>query len=270
MYETPPNSENAGLFSRIEDIFYGSDDGHPDVSFKEMEVFEQFYKGVAAERRRRIHFMSVVGGFYGLNFISLFRPKEITLFDINPYQIVYANLIIRVLIASQSAEVFMYRLTNQDYQVQSIAEEFIRESIAIKQNGFLPQARGRSKRSLSGSWQYALDRFDVTKQVLSEARIQTMIGGMQEESFQDYIYTRPNLWIYTSNVFLFVFFKLRFLYPGNAAMLAMYHAETELLDLAGSSDGPVEVECRIPMSASRINGSEAPDRQILHGGRLKL
>jgi hypothetical protein len=255
MYETPPNSQNAGTFGKIEEIFYGSDDGFADASFKEIQAFENFHNSVAPRRRQRIHLMTVVGGFYGLNLIPLLRPREITLFDINPHQITYSKMIIRVLTASRNAEEFMRRLTNQDYEARSIEEEFIRESIAMKQTGALPRSRGRSKRSLADSWKYALDRFDLTKQVLSEANVETNVGGMQEDSFQDRVYSRPDLWIYPSNIFLFVFFKLRFLYPANAAMLALYHHEPEFLDLGRFDDGPVELQCRIPMSASPIDNA---------------
>ena len=248
-YPTPPNMDYAGTFSKIEEIFYGSDDGFADASFKEMRAFNDFYNGVASDRRRRIHFMSVVGGFYGLNLVPLFRPHQITLFDVNPHQISYARLIVRALLSSKSGDDFLNRLANQDYETQSAEEEFIRESLAIKQRSLLPPARGRSKRSLAESWKYALERFDITKQVLSRATIETLTTGMQERSFQEYVYSRPDLWIYPSNVFLFVYFKLRFLYPANAAMLALYHHEPDFLDLAACGQGLVELHCRIPMTA---------------------
>jgi hypothetical protein len=260
MYETPPNSENAGTFGKIEEIFYGSDDGFADASFKEIQAFENFHASVAPRRRQRIHLMTVVGGFYGLNLVPLLRPREITLFDINPHQITYSKLIIRVLTTSSNAEEFMRRLTNQDYETHSTEEEFIRESIAIKQSTELPRSRGRSKRSLADSWKYALDHFDLTKRVLSEAKVETITGGMQEDNFQDYVHSRPDLWIYASNIFLFVFFKLQFLYPANAAMLALYHHEPEFLDLGPFESGPIELQCRIPMSASPIENGRISER----------
>ena len=44
---------------------------------------------MAPERRENIHMISVVGGLYGLNFIPLWRPKQITIFDINPAAVTY-------------------------------------------------------------------------------------------------------------------------------------------------------------------------------------
>ena len=53
-----------------ENVFYGTDDGSQDGSFREFAEFQAHYAGVAPERRENIHMVSVVGGLYGLN---LFR-----------------------------------------------------------------------------------------------------------------------------------------------------------------------------------------------------
>ncbi len=252
MQETPPRHAYRHDFRNIEDIFYGTDDGCEDGSFREFAKFEDFYNNLDGERRSDVHLVSVVGGFYGLNLISLFRPKRVTLFDMNPHQITYGKLIIRVLTSSSDADDFLKKLTNKDYEVYSDQERTIRESIAIKQNGPLPTSRGRSKRSFESSWKYALDHFDITKRVLSEAVIETRVEGMQEKSFQDYVRDKKNIWIYTSNIFLFVNFKLEFLYPSNVVLLAVHLADTYILDLAREGEDPQEVHYGAPMSATKI------------------
>ena len=252
MQETPPRHAYRHDFRNIEDIFYGTDDGCEDGSFGEFAKFEDFYTRLEGERKRDIHLVSVVGGFYGLNLIPLFRPKRITLFDMNPHQITYGNLIIRVLTSSLDADDFLRRLTNKDYEVYSDQERTIREAIAMKQNGPLPTSRGRSKRSFSSSWKYALEHFDLTKRVLSEAVIETRVEGMQEKSFQDYVRDKKNIWIYTSNIFLFVNFKLEFSCPRNVVLMAVHLADTYILDLTGEDLGPREVHYGSPMTARRL------------------
>lgn len=252
MQETPPRHAYRHDFQNIEDIFYGTDDGCGDGSFREFAKFEDFYNSLDGERKLDVHLVSVVGGFYGLNLIPLIRPKRITLFDMNPHQITYGNLIIRVLASSRDADDFLNKLSNKDYEVCSDQERTIREAIAMKQNGMLTTSHGRSKRSFKSSWKYALDHFDLTKQVLSEAVIENRVEGMQEKSFQDYVRDKENIWIYTSNIFLFVNFKLGFSNPRNVVLLAVHLADTYILDLAREGCGPQEVLYSAPMSATKL------------------
>ena len=48
--------------------------------------------------------ISVVGGLYGLNLIPLWRPKRITIFDIDPTAITYFRVIHRVFTTSANVE----------------------------------------------------------------------------------------------------------------------------------------------------------------------
>src|ERR1044072_4924404 len=100
-----------------ENVFYGTDDGAQDGSFSEFAEIKAHYESVAPERRDDIHMISVVGGLYGLNLIPLWKPKAITIFDINPTAITYFQIIHRVLISSRDGEHFLDRLTKGDYEV---------------------------------------------------------------------------------------------------------------------------------------------------------
>ena len=250
MHDIPPRIAAVNLFQRIDEIFLGTDDGSRDDSFREFPQFVDFYNRVSPERRDKIHFVSVIGGFYGLNLIPLFQPKEITLFDINPYQVIYARLILRVWITSRSAREFLDRLTTQDYEVNTEDERTIRWNIAQKQLGLLKSPR--SKKSFEKSWPYALGNFDLTKRILTEVPITSFRTGMHRKGFRDFIRKRNNLWIYASNIFLFFFFKLEFSRPENVVMLANYYRKVESLDLDGYAPGPVEVDCRLPMNARSL------------------
>lgn len=66
-------------FSKLEDVFYGSNDGR----FHETEVY---FQPIVTHRKKSIHLTSVSGGLAVLNYIALFAPKEITIFDINRSQ----------------------------------------------------------------------------------------------------------------------------------------------------------------------------------------
>ena len=259
MQEIAPRTASAFTFERIDEIFLGTDDGCEDGSFKEFAHFVDFYNGVNPERRRNIHFISVVGGFYGMNLIPLFRPRELTLFDINPYQLIYAKLIIRVLTTSASASEFLDRLTNKGYDVASEEERIIRENISLKQRGLLDILR--SKKSFELSWKYALDNFDLTKKILTEVPVRTLRTGMHKKGFRDYVRERNNIWIYASNIFLFFFFDLEFFRPDNVALFTAYQSKIEYLDLDGLSSGAVEVGCRTPMTARRLGTESLGARQ---------
>ena len=260
-----PRSHMGASFAKIHEIYYGTDDGFAELRPREearhdeqhvaglYEVFaryEEFHRRVAPSRRDHIHLASVVGGLYGLNLISIFRPKEITLFDVNPHQITFFNLIRRVWVNSESAEQFLGRLANADYDVDSAAEEVIRSCIVARQNGTMTEEQGRSARSLLSSWRYALDHFQLTRELLTETPINTRIEAMESAAFSDFVADHENLWVYCSNVLLFVFFDLTFRFPQNAALFASYYDEIEMLDLGGIGNGPATVHCRIPMTVA--------------------
>ncbi|HUP60959.1 MAG TPA: hypothetical protein VNA69_11120 [Thermoanaerobaculia bacterium] len=254
-----------GSFDHIHEIYYTTDDGFAELRPREeprhdaehvaglYEVFaryEEFRQRVAPERRDRIHLASVVGGLYGLNLIPIFRPREITFFDVNPHAISYFNIIRRVWIDSATADTFLGRLASADYEVDTAQEEVIRRCIAARQNGTLDEEEGRSARSFLSSWRYALDHFDLTRSLLADVPVHTRVESMHAESFQDFVASSEDLWIYCSNIFLFVFFDLTFRFPQNAALFASYFDQTEMLDLATAESAPVTVHCRLPMSIS--------------------
>jgi len=264
----------AGLasFDHIHQIYYTTDDGFAQLRPSEesrhdaehvarlYEIFaryEDFHRRVAPERRERIHLASVVGGLYGLNLIPIFRPREITFFDVNPHAISYFNIIRRVWIDSRDADAFLGKLANADYAVDNGQEEVIRRCIANKQNGRLPEHEGRSGRSFLSSWRYALDKFDLTRGLLADVPVHTRVEAMHTQSFQDFVANQPNLWVYCSNIFLFVFFDLTFRFPQNAVMFASYFDQTEMLDL-GTASAPVTVHCRTPMA---VAGMTSPSEE---------
>lgn len=255
----------AGLatFEQIHEIYYTTDDGYAELRPREesgnddkrlaglYQVFaryEQFHRRVAPWRREHIHLASVVGGLYGLNLIPIFRPRQITFFDVNPHAIAYFNIIRRVWIESQTADAFLANLANGEYAVEAEHEQIIRNCIAKKQNGTLTKEEGRSARSFLSSWRYALDHYDLTRGLLADVPVHTRVEAMHQQSFKDFVADRENLWMYCSNVFLFVYFDLTFRRPQNAALFASYFAETEMLDLAACGKRPVTVHCRLPMA----------------------
>src|SRR5215216_1142403 len=115
-----------------ENVFYGTDDGYQDGSFTEFAEIKAHYQNVAPHRRENIHMISVVGGLYGLNLIPLWRPKRITIFDINPTAITYFRIIRRVFTTSRDVEHFLSRLTAGDYEAENDRERFVRENICLK------------------------------------------------------------------------------------------------------------------------------------------
>ena len=252
-----------GSFDHIHEIYYTTDDGFAELRPREeprhdsahvaglYEIFARyvdFHQSVAPERRDRIHLASVVGGLYGLNLIPIFRPREITFFDVNPHAVTYFNIIRRVWVDSPSADAFLDRLANADYAVSTEEEKFIRRCIAARQNGTLKEEEGRSARTFLSSWRYALDHFEVTRELLAEVPVHTRVEAMHSRSFQDFVAGGENLWIYCSNIFLFVFFELTFRHPQNAALFASYFDQTEMVDLGTAGRAPLTVDCRLPMS----------------------
>ena len=237
-----------------ENVFYGTDDGCQDGSFGEFAQFQTHYAGVDPARRENIHMVSVVGGLYGLNLIPLWRPKQLTIFDINPAAITYFQIIRKVFTSSQNVEHFLQRLTDGDYDAETELEKFVRENICLKQKGCLPRERGSTKRPYEQSWQYAFENFELTKQILSEVPLEIRTEPMESDSFSKWIRRQNNLWIYASNITQFHFFDLEFANPTNVVVLQIIHPDQpQLLDLAPLSGGPVRVKFEIPLRAERIN-----------------
>ena len=249
-----PRAFNRQIYhNHPEMVFYGTDDGSQDGSFAEFAEFRSHYENVAPERRENIHMVSVVGGLYGLNLIPLWQPKRITIFDINPAAVTYFRIIRRVFTTSENAQQFLDRLTNADYEAATEMEEFVRENIRLKQQGCLPRERGSTKRPYEQSWQYALEKFDLTKQLLIDVPLDIREEPMESESFSEWIREQNNLCIYASNITQFHYFDLEFADPTNCVVVQIIHPEQpQLLDLAPLSGGPVRVKFEIPLRAERI------------------
>jgi len=237
-----------------ENVFYGTDDGSQDGSFAEFAEFKAHYEGVAPERRENIHMISVVGGLYGLNFIPLWQPKRITIFDINPAAITYFKIIRSVFTTSRNVEHFLSRLTAGDYDAESEQEQFVQENIIMKQQGCLPRERGSTKRPYEQSWQYAFENFDLTKKLLTEVPLEIRTEPMESDGFRRWIRAQNNLWIYASNITQFHFFDLEFANPTNVVIVQIIHPnQPQLLDLSPLSGVPVKVKFEIPLQAERMD-----------------
>jgi SAM-dependent methyltransferase len=256
----PPSGFNRHIFFDANSVFYGTDDGYQDGSCTEFQRYEDFYRSVTSERREKIHLVSAVGGLYGLNLISLWRPRAITFFDINPHATAYFELIRKVFAVSSSKQDFLDRLSQQDYDVDNPAEELIRENLALKQQGKLPRSRGSSyKRSLEVSWKHALDHFDLTKGLLAGVPLQVRTESIDSDSFTSFIRNAENVWMFCSNIVEFTFGGLRFDHPSNAAIVSLvYPGQVELLDLASFGDRPVEVRLEIPLKAAVVGAPLIP------------
>jgi hypothetical protein len=238
-----------------ENVFYGTDDGYDDGSFTEFAEIKAHYDGVAPRRREDIHMISVVGGLYGLNLIPLWRPKRMTIFDINPAAVTYFQIIRRVWTTSRDVAHFLARLTDGDYEVNGDMEEFIRENIRLKQRGCLPASRGSTKRPYEQSWQYAFEHFDLTKQILSEVPMEIRGEPMESDSFSEWIRGQDNVWIYSSNITQFHYFDLEFSNPKNVVIVQIINPSVspEVLDLAPLSGEAVKVKFEIPLRAERMD-----------------
>jgi hypothetical protein len=256
MASEAPRAFNRQMYDHHpENVFYGTDDGAQDGSFSEFPEIKAHYNSVAPLRRDDIHMISVVGGLYGLNLIPLWRPKRITIFDINPTAITYFRLIHRVFTTSRDVGHFLGRLTAGDYETENEEERFVQENICLKQKGSLPRARGSTKRPYEQSWQYAFENFDLTKQLLSEVPIEIRTEPMESASFSEWIRCQNNLWIYCSNITEFHYFDLEFSDTSNVVVLQIiYPGQTQLLDLAPLGGGPVNLKFEIPLRAERARG----------------
>src|SRR5271169_3935331 len=134
MTQAAPRAFNREMYhNHPENVFYGTDDGYQDGSFGEFPQIRAHYEAVAPQRREDIHMISVVGGLYGLNLIPLWRPKQLTIFDINPAAVTYFRIIRRVFVTSRDQEHFLSRLTEGDYVAANDEERFVRENICLKQ-----------------------------------------------------------------------------------------------------------------------------------------
>lgn len=257
MHVEAPSKINQDIFDTGHMVFYGTDDGFQDGSFGEMRELEAFYDQLPAARKQNLHYASAIGGLYGLNLIPLIRPTAITFFDINPHAVAYFEIIRKVLVGSPSKQAFLDRLGHADYDVATPAEELIRENIALKQQGRLPRERGSSKRSFEASWRYALDRYDLTRGLLADGVVQVRTEGMQSPSFKDFVRDQQNFWLYSSNIFEFVYFDLRFNRAKNVVALSIiYPGQVDLLDLDAFSAYPLDLKCQIPMQVTRIREFE--------------
>ncbi len=237
-----------------ENVFYGTDDGSQDGSFSEFEEIKAHYESVAPARRENIHMISVVGGLYGLNLIPLWQPKKITIFDINPTAITYFQIIRRVFTTSRDVTHFLERLTNAEYEADTDEEIFVRENIRLKQKGCLPRERGSTKRPYEQSWQYAFERFELTKKLLSEVPLEIRREPMESENFRKWIYAQNNIWIYASNITEFHYFDLDFADTSNVVVVQIiYPGQLQLMDLATKGGTPVKVKFEIPLKAERLS-----------------
>lgn len=255
MSSKAPRAFNREIYhDHPEMVFYGTDDGRQDGSFGEFAEFRAHYESVDPQRRDNIHMVSVVGGLYGLNMIPLWRPKRITIFDINPAAVTYFRIIRRVFTTSRDVKHFLGRLSAADYDAETEQEEFVRENIRLKQQGCLPTSRGSTKRPYEQSWQYAFENFDLTKQLLSEVPLDIRTEPMESESFSEWIREQNNLWIYASNITQFHYFDLEFADTSNVVLVQIIHPEqAQLMDLAPLGGGPVKVKFEIPLKAERID-----------------
>jgi len=237
-----------------ENVFYGTDDGAQDGSFSEFAGIRAHYESVSPARRDDIHMISVVGGLYGLNLIPLWQPKRITIFDVNPTAVTYFRIIRRVFVTSRDAGHFLQRLTDGDYEADTEQEKFVRENICLKQKGCLPRERGSTKRPYEQTWQYAFEKFELTRRFLSEVPLEIRTEPMEGNSFSEFIRRQSNLWIYCSNITEFHYFDLEFSDTSNVVVLQIiYPGQTQLLDLAPLSGGLVNVKFEIPLKARRID-----------------
>ncbi|MDJ0838275.1 MAG: hypothetical protein QNK37_17290 [Acidobacteriota bacterium] len=254
-------------FDQISAIYYGTDDGFAELTppcekdhnqdhvnglYRVFCRFEEFRNGVGPRRRERIHLVSVVGGLYGLNLIPLFKPRAMTFFDINPHAVAFFELVRGVWMMSDNAEDFLSRLAAGAYPVKDERDAMLRNNLAAKAGEFLAKDRGRSKRSLRSSWRYALDHFELTRRLLAETPVATRVEGITSTGFVDFIRDEPDVWLFCSNVFLFVHPDLTFNRPANAAIFSTFFDETDMLDLGGEGEGPVTVQCRRHSVVTRV------------------
>jgi 2-iminobutanoate/2-iminopropanoate deaminase len=258
--EAPSASYRKMYYGHPENVFYGTDDGAQDGSFTEFADIRAHYESVDPSRRENVHMISVVGGLYGLNLIPLWKPKKLTIFDVNPTAITYFRLIHRAWTTSRDAAHFLQRLTDADYEAFDDEEEFVRENIQLRRQNALPRERGSSKRSYEESWQFALENFDLTKKIMLESTLEIRGEPMESDSFREFIRGGKNIWIYASNITEFHYFDLDFEHPDNAVVLQIIHPnQPQLLDLAPNAGAPIKVKFEIPLRVEPL-GPPAPHK----------
>ncbi len=254
-----PRAYNRHTFANKAQVYYGTDDGSKDGSFGEFSAIVQHYKNVEPSRKENIHMISVIGGLYGINLIHLWKPKKITFFDINPMAIKYFKIILKVWTTSDSAQHFLSRLTDGDYEANTKDDIFIKENIGIvqKTGGISPErgAYSSHNRNLENSWRKALENFDETKKYLLEAEINIRTEPMEGENFKEMIRSKSHHWIYASNITQFHFFELEMLEPSNVVLLQIHHEDSQLLDLAEYAGTPVCVKFEYPIRVEPIQKS---------------
>jgi hypothetical protein len=98
-----------------------------------------------------------------------------------------------------------------------------------------------------------LENFELTKQVLSEVPLEIRTEPMESAGFSEWIRTRSNLWIYSSNITQFHYFDLEFANPSNVVVVQIIHPnQPQLLDLEPLGGGPARVRFEIPLVVERI------------------
>ena len=257
-----PRAFNRHTFSYRQMVYYGTDDGSRDGSFGEFEAITNHYNSVDESRKENIHMVSVIGGLYGLNLIHLWKPKQITFFDINPMAVKFFHLIYNVWTTSDSAEEFLDRLTNGDYEAKTEDDKFLRENIQIVQrDNYIAPERGAwssHDRNLENSWRLALENFDLTKKYLLESEIHIRTEPMEGENFAEMIRSKTHHWIYASNITQFHFFELEILKPSNVVLLQIHHEDVELLDLGKYMGQAVKVKFEYPIRIELMESSNPP------------
>jgi hypothetical protein len=251
-----PRAFNRNTFNNHQMVYYGTDDGSYDGSFGEFAAIRNHYENVAPSRKENIHMISVIGGLYGINLIHLWKPEKITFFDINPMAVEFFKVIQRVWTTSDSADHFLTRLTNSDYEANNEDEAYIRENIQIVQEtDYIPEDRGAyssANRNLVNSWRLALENFDETKKYLLESEIDVRTEPMEGENFAEMIKAESHHWIYASNITQFHFFSLEMLKPSNVVLLQIHHEDAQLLDLAEYAESPVRVNFEYPITVEKL------------------
>ena len=182
-------------------VYYGTSDE------RDLSLFKNFRDSLRWRKKRTLVLTSVIGGLSCLNMAVLVKSQRIYLFDANPMQVLLFDLIRRLIIASRDKAEFLSRIRNMDYEAPSIWERRLQRNLALKMEADEgnPPPRGFpgfTKRSLERSWRYALNRFDRLKNVLRNTPCDLLLEDARNEPFVDFLFGRPNHWIFLSNIWL--------------------------------------------------------------------
>ena len=189
MTSEAPRAFNREMYhDHPENVFYGTDDGCSGRIFRRVRRSSKPTTKVwPRSRRENIHMISVVGGLYGLNLIPLWRPKRITIFDINPDR----NHLLSHHPPRVHDESGRRALSRPAHRRGLRGRDRAR---TIRAREHPSEARGMSaprtrftKRPYEQSWQYAFENFDLTKQLLSEVPLDIRTEPMESESFSEWI-----------------------------------------------------------------------------------